>query len=80
MEKNNRHEEVLTVKVRKVFYDQDPSHWEVEMTDHQGNYAGGLSAFDFDTAWSESFKRIIGAPDDVGFIEPTPNPWVTLRT
>lgn len=76
MDNEQRHEEVMTVKFRKVFYDQDLSHWEAEWTDHHGNYGGGLSGATFTDVWNEAGLRIVGAPDDVGFIPPQPNSWI----
>jgi hypothetical protein len=73
----NRHEEVVTIKIIKVFYDQDPSHWEVEVRDHNGEEIGSATGPTFYNVYDSCYELITG---DSGAFDEQHNSWVDFNS
>lgn len=69
----NRHEEVVTIKIIKVFYDQDPTHWETEVTGHKGEELGFATGPTFNNVFDSSYEFITGYSGD---LDDQHNTWV----
>lgn len=73
----NRHEEIITIKIIKAFYDQDPTHWETKVTNHNGEELGTATGPNFHSVFDSSYEIITG---DFGDLDDQHNPWVDFNS
>lgn len=58
-----RTEEKATIVITKVFYDEEPSHWECDVYNSNGANMGGATAPTFAGAYDSAYEIIVGGYD-----------------
>lgn len=61
---NEDREESVTIKISKQFYNGEPNHWWVEVTDIDGEFMGAATGPTFASVWDSTWGFITGDDDD----------------
>lgn len=67
------HQEIAKIRVFKNFYNEEPSHWSVEVIDIDGQLMGIATAPSFNGVWDSAYGMLTGRNGD---FDDESNPWV----
>lgn len=63
----------VTIKITKVKYNGEPSHWEVDIVEPDGEESGGGTSPTFYGAWDTAYEILTG---DTGDFDSRHNSWI----